>query len=82
MATQLPQVTSAFRIDRLPIFSQHHRLAMVVGIGTPFISFSLLRNYGPAAVFLFAAAMLAIRCLDVSILGPTNTGTSLDVVSQ
>ena len=48
----------------------------------PFIALSLLSAYGPAAIFVFAAIILALLCLDVGLLGPRSTGRVLEAISH
>ncbi|SRR5581483_98184 len=48
----------------------------------PFIAVPALAAYGAPPVFIGAAIILAIVCLDVGLLGPRSTGRSLEVVSR
>ncbi len=48
----------------------------------PFAAIPLLHAAGPTAVFLAAALIMAILCLDVAILGPRTTGRALEDVSR
>jgi len=46
----------------------------------PFVTVPLLYGIGPAAVFSGSAALIALLCLDVGILGPRSTGRTLEEI--
>jgi len=62
--------------------STSYSLSRLSGAMLPFIAVSALDNLGPTAVFLGSAAILAIVCLDVGLLGPRSTGMNLEASSD
>lgn len=48
----------------------------------PFVALPILKAYGPVAIFSGAAIILIILYIDVSVLGPTSTGQSLELVAH
>ena len=82
--------SNSFHIYQAEIFPTRMRgtavgtaysLSRLTSAALPFAALPLLHAAGPAAVFIAAAIILAILCLDVSILGPNSTGRALEVVS-
>jgi putative MFS transporter len=58
--------------------STAYSLSRLSGAILPFIAVAALDNLGPTAVFLGSAAILAVVCLDVGLLGPRSTGLNLE----
>ena len=48
----------------------------------PFVAVSALATFSPGGVFVGAAVVMAVLCLDVALLGPRTTGRSLESVSD
>jgi putative MFS transporter len=58
-----------------------YSLSRLSGAILPFISVAVLDGVGATAVFAGAAAIMAILCLDVGLLGPRSTGMNLEASS-
>jgi MFS transporter, putative metabolite:H+ symporter len=83
--------SNAFHIYQAEIFPTRMRgtavgmaysLSRLTSAVLPFVALALLKASGPAAVFIMAAIIELILCLDVAILGPKSTGRALEVVSK
>ena len=59
-----------------------YSLSRLTGAVLPFVSVAILDGVGASAVFLGSAAILALLCVDVAVLGPRTTGRSLESVSS
>lgn len=47
----------------------------------PFWALTILAHFGANGVFIAAACVIVIMCLDVAILGPRTNGRSLEAVT-
>ena len=47
----------------------------------PFAALAILDNFGPTEVFIAAAAVITVTCLDILILGPRTNGRTLETVT-
>jgi len=83
--------SNSFHIYQAEIFPTRMRgtavgiaysLSRLTSAVLPFAALPLLHAAGPAAVFIAAAIIMGILCLDVAILGPRSTGRALEVVAQ
>lgn len=83
--------SNSFHIYQAEIFPTRMRgtavgiaysLSRVTSAVLPFVAVPVLHTSGPVTVFIGAAIIMAILCLDVGFLGPKSTGRSLEVVSQ
>jgi MFS transporter, putative metabolite:H+ symporter len=83
--------SNAFHIYQAEIFPTRMRgtavgvaysLSRLASAILPFIAVPALTLYGAPPVFVGAAIILCIVCLDVALLGPLSTGKSLEVVSR
>ena len=59
-----------------------YSLSRVTSAVLPFVAVPVLDSYGATTVFIGAAAILALLCLDVGLLGPRSTGRSLETVAR
>ncbi|WP_207229644.1 MFS transporter [Ktedonosporobacter rubrisoli] len=83
--------SNSFHIYQAEIFPTRMRgtavglaysLSRITSALLPVIALPVLKSSGPVTVFLGAAVIMAILCLDVGLLGPNSTGKSLETVSQ
>lgn len=83
--------SNSFHIYQAEIFPTRMRgsavgtaysLSRVTSAVLPFIAIPALKAYGPAVIFIGAAVIMALLCIDVATLGPRSTGMALETVSQ
>jgi len=55
-----------------------YSLSRAASAALPFVALTVLDHLGSAAVFTGSAVLMLILCLDVSALGPSTTGQSLE----
>lgn len=59
-----------------------YSLSRATSVVLPFVAVPVLAAFGPVAVFLGAAVLIMLLCVDVAVLGPRSTGLPLEVVQQ
>jgi putative MFS transporter len=83
--------SNAFHVYQAEIFPTRMRgtavgtaysLSRITSAVLPFVALRALSAYGPTAIFVGAAVVLAVLCLDVGLLGPRSTGLSLEEVAR
>jgi putative MFS transporter len=83
--------SNAFHIYQAEIFPTRMRgtavglaysMSRLSGAILPFISVSVLDHLGATAVFVGAAVIMVVLCLDIGLLGPRSTGLNLEDASE
>ncbi len=59
-----------------------YSLSRATAMFLPFVAVPLLYSVGPTAVFSSSAALIALLCLDIGLLGPRSTGQPLEQVGS
>ena len=62
-------------------FAWRRIISTVFASRLPFGALAILHQFGPTQVFVAAAVIITITCLDLAVLGPRTNGRSLEAVT-